>query len=140
MTDGWIDDRYCFACGEKNPIGMHLHFVLTDEGIEAKYAFPKELQGYSGIVHGGMISLLLDEVMVNLPWLKLKQPVVSADIRIKFIKPLKIGEIVVAKAFIEKQKKNIFWVKSVLIRERDGVKVAEAEAVCVQVSLEQMNA
>jgi acyl-coenzyme A thioesterase PaaI-like protein len=140
MTGGWIDDRYCFACGEKNPIGMHLHFTLTgDGGIEAKYTFPKELQGYSGIAHGGMISLLLDEVMVNLPWLKLKQPVVSADIRIKLKKPLKIGEPVIARAFIDRQKKKVFWVKGVLIRERDGVEIAEAEATCVQVNLEQMN-
>lgn len=140
MTDGWVDDKYCFACGEKNPIGMHLNFTLTgDGGIEAKYTFPKELQGYSGIVHGGMISLLLDEVMVNLPWLKMKQPVVSADIRIRFKKPLKIGEPVIARAFIDKQKKKIFWIKSALIREIDGVEIAQAEAVCMQVSFEQIN-
>ena len=140
MSGEWVDDKYCFACGDKNPIGMRLHFTLTkDGGLEAKYTFPKELQGYSGIVHGGMISLLLDEVMVNLPWLKLKQPVVSADIRIKLKKPLKIGVPVIARAFITRQKKNIFWVKSALIREADGVEVAQAEATCVQVSLEQMN-
>jgi acyl-coenzyme A thioesterase PaaI-like protein len=139
MNDGWVDDRFCFACGEKNPIGMHLHFKLTDDGgIESKYVFPKELQGYSGVAHGGMISLLLDEVMVNLPWLKFKQPVVSADIRIKLRKPLAIGEAITAKAFIDRQKKKLIWIKGVLTRDRDGVVVAESYATCVQVDAKQM--
>ena len=76
MND-WVDDRYCFACGEKNPIGMHLIFIETPAGLETKYTFPRELQGFKGIAHGGMISLLLDEIMVNLPWKKMKVPVVS---------------------------------------------------------------
>ncbi len=139
MSDGWLDDRYCFACGEKNPIGMHLHFTLTEGGIEAKYAFPKEMQGYKDTVHGGMISLLLDEVMVNLPWLKNKLPVVSADIRVKLKKPLRIGEKVTTKAWIDRQKKKLYWIKSVLTRDSDGVVMAEAEATCVQVDASQLN-
>ena len=139
MNEGWVDDRYCFACGEKNPIGMHLHFTATPEGLEAKYVFPRELQGYSNVVHGGMISLLLDEVMVNLPWLKSKLPVVSADLRIKLKMPLKVGEPVTAKAWIDRQKKKLYWIKSVLVKDNDGKVVAEAEATCVQVDARQMN-
>jgi acyl-coenzyme A thioesterase PaaI-like protein len=138
MSESWIDDRYCFACGEKNPIGMHLHFELTDEGIRAKYAFPRELQGYSNVAHGGMISLLLDEVMVNLPWLKSGLPVVSADIRIRLKRPLKIGEPVTAKAWIDKQKKKYYWIKSELTRDSDGEVMAQAEALCVQVDARHM--
>ncbi|MCE5301163.1 MAG: PaaI family thioesterase [Spirochaetia bacterium] len=134
----WVNDSYCFACGEKNPIGMHLHFETTGEKLQAKYVFPKELQGYSNTVHGGMISLLLDEVMVNLPWLKLKEPVVSADIRVKLKRPLKIGEPVTAQAWVDKQKRNIYRMKSRLIRDSDGAVVAEAEAVCFKINIEKI--
>jgi hypothetical protein len=55
MSDIWVDDRYCFACGEKNPIGMKLQFVLKDDFIETSFVFPKEFQGYKNTVHGGRV-------------------------------------------------------------------------------------
>jgi acyl-coenzyme A thioesterase PaaI-like protein len=134
----WIDDRYCFACGEKNPIGMHLKFTINNDIIETRYIFPKELQGYKNFVHGGMISLLLDEVMVNLPWLKLKVPVVSAELKIKLRKPLRIGEEVIAKAFIEKQKGKIYFIKGEVIKEKTGELIAEGESICFQIDAKQI--
>jgi uncharacterized protein (TIGR00369 family) len=139
MSGEWIDDGYCFACGEKNPIGMHLDFELTgDGGIKAKYSFPRQFQGYSGVTHGGMISLLLDEVMVNLPWLKEKKPVVTAEIKVRFIKPLAVLEPVTARAWVDRSRKNIVWIKSELTRDRDGEVVAGAEALCMKVEAGQM--
>ncbi len=129
---GWVDDGYCFACGEKNPIGMHLKFNLAGDALETKYTFPKELQGYRDIAHGGMIALLLDEIMVNLPWKKLKVPVVSAEMRVKLKKPLKTGEEVTARAVITKQNSRIIYVKGEVVRA-SGEVVAEGEAVCVKI-------
>lgn len=135
----WIDDRYCFACGEKNPIGMHLKFSINNDIIETRYIFPKEFQGYKDFVHGGMISLLLDEVMVNLPWLKLRVPVVSADLKIKLRKPLRIEEEVIAKAFIKKQKGKIYFIKGEVIKEKTKELIAEGEAICFQIDAKQIN-
>jgi len=129
----WIDDGYCIACGENNPIGMHLKFEAVGEGIEAKYAFPREFQGYSNMAHGGMIALLLDEIMVNLPWKKYNTPVVSADIRIKLKKPIMTGEPVRARAWFVKEKSRVFIVKSEVLLEKDGTIAAEGEALCVKV-------
>jgi uncharacterized protein (TIGR00369 family) len=133
----WVDDRYCFACGEKNPIGMHLKFTVTDSGIETKYSFPRELQGYMGITHGGMLALLLDEIMVNLPWQKYKVPVVSAEMRIKLKKPLKTGEEITARARMDREKSRAVIVKGEIVRA-NGEVVAEGEAVCIKVKVEQI--
>lgn len=133
----WIDDRYCFACGEKNPIGLHLKFLIKEDYIETKYSFPKELQGYKDIVHGGMISLLLDEVMVNLPWQKSKVPVVSAELKIKLKKPLKVGEEVIARAHIIKQKGRIFFIKGEVRTEKTNELIAEGESLCVKIDAKQ---
>jgi acyl-coenzyme A thioesterase PaaI-like protein len=126
----WVDDRYCFACGEKNPIGMHLKFTETEKGLETKYIFPKELQGFRNIAHGG--SLLLDEIMVNLPWKKLKVAVVSAEMRVKLKKPLKTGEEVTARAWIDRQKSRAIYVKGEVVLA-DGQVIAEGEATCVKI-------
>ncbi len=138
MNEVWVDDRYCFACGEKNPVGMKLSFNINKKEITTNYIFPKEFQGYKDIVHGGMISLLLDEVMVNLPWLIYKIPVVSAEIKVKFKKPLKVGEKITAKAWFEKEKKRIFYTKGVVMREKDNEIIAESEAICVKIDAKQI--
>ena len=56
-------EDYCFACGPKNPIGLHLEFQLADGKFRAHKALASEYQGYSGIVHGGIVTTLLDEAM-----------------------------------------------------------------------------
>ncbi|MBP7792914.1 MAG: PaaI family thioesterase [Candidatus Goldbacteria bacterium] len=136
MTE-WLDDRYCIACGDRNPIGMHLKFVIKDDNLETKYTFPREFQGYKDLVHGGMLSLLLDEIMVNLPLQKLKVPVVSADLRIKLKKPLRVGEKVIARAHIIKQKGRFFIVKGEIVKEKTNELIATGESICVKVGQQQ---
>ncbi len=131
------DDRYCFACGENNPIGMKLKFTVTEEGLETKYVFPKEFQGYRGVAHGGLITLLLDEIVVNLPWLKYKKPVVSADLRVKLKKRLMTGEPVTARAVIMEERSRAFKVRGEVVRDSDNELIAEAEVLCVKVKLEE---
>tara|TARA_B100000945_G_scaffold321230_1_gene334624 strand:+ start:3312 stop:3791 length:480 start_codon:yes stop_codon:yes gene_type:complete len=53
----------CFVCGIDNHIGLKLSFY--DNGIDEVWThcnFPADYQGYPGIVHGGIISSVLDEV------------------------------------------------------------------------------
>jgi len=53
----------CFVCGMENPIGLHLHMYETEPGvIESSYVAPEHFQGYPGVLHGGMVAALLDEI------------------------------------------------------------------------------
>ena len=46
----------------ENPVGLHLHFYETAPGvIEATYTAPGHFQGYPGVLHGGIVSAILDE-------------------------------------------------------------------------------
>jgi len=57
------NSRYCFVCGLQNPIGLHLRFYQTGAGeIEANFQVPEIYQGYPGIVHGGVVAAMLDEL------------------------------------------------------------------------------
>src|SRR5208337_3861942 len=98
---GWVDDHFCMACGKENPDGLKVDFEIKDGKISCKCAFQKRFQGYANIVHGGMIGLMLDEVMVNLPWKIYKVPVVSAELNVRLKKPVKVGEEVYFSAEIE---------------------------------------
>lgn len=56
--------RMCFVCGRQNPVGLKLTFYEDDEAHEVRVDFtvPEEYQGYPGVVHGGIVSAILDEV------------------------------------------------------------------------------
>ena len=54
---------HCFICGIDNPIGLNLKIYETCEGtIETTYTAPDHFQGYPGILHGGIVAAILDEI------------------------------------------------------------------------------
>lgn len=54
----------CFVCGRDNPHGLHMTFYDNGEDeVVADYAVPNAYQGYPGIVHGGIVAAMLDEVV-----------------------------------------------------------------------------
>ena len=57
------NSRMCFICGLENPVGLHLHIYETEPGvIEATYIAPEHFQGYPGVLHGGIVASILDEL------------------------------------------------------------------------------
>ena len=53
----------CFICGMENPIGLHLHIYETAPGeVESTYIAPEHFQGYPGVLHGGIVAALIDEI------------------------------------------------------------------------------
>ncbi len=53
----------CFVCGIANPFGLHLRFYESTPGeVTAEYTVPEEYQSYPGIVHGGVVAAMLDEI------------------------------------------------------------------------------
>ncbi|HJM88269.1 MAG TPA: hotdog fold domain-containing protein [Dehalococcoidia bacterium] len=56
-------EHYCFGCGRHNPIGLHLAFQRDGDGMTATYLPRPEDQGFPGIMHGGLLGLVLDEAM-----------------------------------------------------------------------------
>lgn len=63
MSSRQPNSRHCFVCGVANPVGLHLIFVEKTPGeVTAEVTLPAHYQGYPGIVHGGIIAAMLDEV------------------------------------------------------------------------------
>jgi len=57
------NSKMCFICGLENPVGLHLHMYETEPGIvETTYTAPDHFQGYPGVLHGGIVSAIIDEV------------------------------------------------------------------------------
>lgn len=56
-------DHMCFACGEGNQKGLKLKFFNEGNKIITEFTATEEHQGYPGIMHGGLITTILDELM-----------------------------------------------------------------------------
>ena len=53
----------CFICGLENPVGLHLHIYEIEPGVvESTYFAPEHFQGYPGVLHGGIVAAIIDEV------------------------------------------------------------------------------
>ena len=58
------NSKHCFVCGLENDYGLHLEFYQNEIGeVVVDYQVPKQFQGYPGIVHGGIVAALVDEVL-----------------------------------------------------------------------------
>jgi len=56
--------RHCFVCGRQNPFGLKLDFYEDAElgQVVSQFLVPETYQGYPGVVHGGIVAAILDEV------------------------------------------------------------------------------
>ena len=103
------DDNFCFVCGKNNANGLKLDFVETGDGkIRCEFLPRKYHQGFAGIVHGGIIGLILDEAMVNLLW-KQGKHVVTAHLELRLKKTADVGEKLFFEAGIEAEEKRLIY-------------------------------
>ena len=130
-----IDDGYCFVCGKKNPIGLKLDFSFDGKTITTEFVPQKEHQGYFNIVHGGIISTLLDEAMVKLA-IEMGMPAVTAHMDIRLKKALNVGKKITVQAEILRDTKKILKVHAKAVTE-DNVIVADATGKLMKVSSER---
>ena len=115
----------CFACGEKNPIGLHLHFFETADGCLSFFTPSHEHQSYNDRMHGGLIMTLMDEVMGNYLFLKGGIPAYTCKMESRFRQPILIGETVLITCE-EVRRKGHLIVMSAKITKEDGTIAAEA--------------
>lgn len=124
----------CFACGSKNPVGLHLRFEpVGADGLQTEYTPGRQYQGFQDIVHGGFLSLLLDEVMVNLPWQRWHEVVVTAELKVRLLRPARVDRPLVVRAFPDGESHSRLVFLKGEIRDRDGVLLATGRAKCVRV-------
>ena len=127
------DDQMCFGCGGRNARGLKLKFSLDEAGhrIRTEWTPSKEHQGYADLVHGGMIGLVLDELMGNLLW-KLGRPSVTAEMSVRFLKPTHVGKPLKGEAWVSSQRGRVCIVEAAA-RNAAGDRVAEAKGRFVQI-------
>lgn len=115
----------CFGCGGANDRGMKLTFVQdnVNKRIVGKFILGEAYQGGGGMGHGGIIALLLDEVMGKVCRFR-EVRAVTAELTIQYLKPVKVDEEIVVEGYeTEVKGRNLFLVGE--IRNDAGVVLAK---------------
>ena len=127
------DNQRCYVCGKENPVGLGVDFEINREqrAISAKFTPSVNHQGYEGIVHGGILSALLDEAMGKLT-VSLGIPAVTAEMTVQFKTPAAPGEELFISGWITGETKKLIQAQAKI--ERGPIVIAEATAKLVIIS------
>jgi uncharacterized protein (TIGR00369 family) len=127
--------RWCYACGDLNPIGLHLEFRMEDGWAVADFVAQQEHQGYPGYVHGGVVSSLLDEAM---GWATYGQGIwaLTAKLETRFRDIVPTGEPLITRARVTRDRGRTLEVRAELLHF-DGRLLAESTGVLFRATGEQ---
>jgi acyl-coenzyme A thioesterase PaaI-like protein len=129
------NSRHCFVCGLENTHGLHLKFYNTAPGeVTVEYTVPEQYQGYPGVVHGGIVAAMLDEVTGRVFMGDAASPrfMYTARLDIRYRRNVPVGQPlrIVGRAGKNKGRSAIATGE---IYGPDGDLLAEAEALLVNV-------
>lgn len=97
------EEQGCFACGAANEHGLQMKFFTDSERVYSFLEVPETMIGWNRIVHGGVVSTILDETMGWAAIYLFKQLGVTKTITVDFKKPVQCGEKITAVAGIEEE-------------------------------------
>ena len=128
-----LDNERCYVCGKKNPVGLAVSFTVDKDARTIRAAFiPADAhQGYAGIVHGGVLSSLLDEAMAKLAF-SLGIPAVTAEMTVKFKAPAAPGEELTVSGRLTQETRKLIQAEARI--ERGPVVIAEATGKLLRTS------
>jgi len=107
----------CVVCSEQNGQGLKLDFSISDDGVvSADFIFDKVFEGYPGMLHGGILSAILDGAITNClfahDWIA-----VTADSHVRFRHLVATDQAARVQAWITLSRPPIYDVKAEIIQD-----------------------
>ena len=119
-----LKDNRCFVCGSENPYGLNVNVEKDGEkGVKGEFIAHDRYRGWSEYLHGGIISLIFDEL---LGWLSfyLGYDAMTARFEIRYRKPVPLGSRITFTGSLEKENKGLLDINTFACLD-DGTIVAE---------------
>jgi len=110
----------CFVCGDKNPTGLQAKFYYDGQKAVSEVIALDKFEGYNGIYHGGIISTILDEVMIK-AILAVDIYVVTAEITVRFKRPVNTGDELRFLGWVTKNKGRIYFAEGEVINQKGEI-------------------
>lgn len=109
-------DNFCFACGKDNPRGLKMDIEIDEKRAQSIYRVRPEYQGWRKITHGGILSTILDEMMV---WAAAGREIhtITAEMTVRFKNPLPTDRTVKVEGRVVEEKKRIILAEAKVFDE-----------------------
>lgn len=116
----------CLVCGQANPNGLQLNFSSIDEEANAEWIPTLGWESFRGVIHGGIISAVLDEAMSQAIIFQHKNAF-TADLHVRFHEKVEVGELLTVRGRVLGSKKRLLFAEAELLT-CDGARKASATA------------
>ena len=106
-----VKDRRCFVCGEENPHGLKVKVEYNGvDRVEAKFFAEDRYRGWSDYLHGGVLTLIFDEM---LGWLSryMGHDAMTARLEVRYRKPVPLGSRLTFNGVLEREIKGLLDIK-----------------------------
>ena len=124
----------CVLCGAGNPWSLGVTFEIDgDGGVKTFFTPDLRLQGYDGMLHGGVSAALLDAAMTHCLFHRGVRAV-TADLRVRYPHPVRMGRKLDLRAWVTEAHAPLYRLKAELT-DGEGVLVW-AQATFCEVSSE----
>lgn len=127
------DTHMCFACSPRNPIGLKLVFEHEGDICRTSFVAGPEHQGWNGVMHGGLVTTILDEVMAQ--WLCVRNlTTMTAEMTTRFVNPVPIGvKLTIESRLVANKRRLILMEANAMLP--DGAVAAKSTAKFVPVDV-----
>ena len=107
----------CVVCSFANAKGLHLKCDVADDGsIKADFQCDESFEGYPGMMHGGVISSILDGAMGNCMFAR-GQTTVTIEMATRFRRPVVTGREATVSARITRVSHPLYLLEAEIIQE-----------------------
>lgn len=93
--------KNCIGCSPRNGKGLHLHFEPHGNEVRAQLLLDESYESYPGMIHGGIVALILDEVTGRAALWHARCFVMTVGIRIRYGAIMRPGVRYVARAEVD---------------------------------------
>jgi acyl-coenzyme A thioesterase PaaI-like protein len=115
-TNPFGDDHPCFGCAPAHPIGFRLRFAREEDEIVTRFVPGIDYQGPPGIMHGGLVTTLADEIAAWTVVGLLGKFGFTAQLSARLARPVRIGVEVLGRGKIEEESSRIVRVAVRLVQ------------------------
>lgn len=128
------NSRHCFVCGLANPFSLHLRFYDHAPGeVIAETTIGEQYQGYPGVVHGGIVSAMLDEAGGRAHMVGAEPRFMyTARLEVRYRQNVPVGQPLRLVGRVGKSKARTATATSAIYLQ-DGTLLAEAEVLLVDI-------
>jgi len=88
-----MEHSNCFGCSPNNTTGLTLNMHQIENGLVSTFRLPERFESYPGVIHGGIVSTVLDEVMGNVIAVLDERLCFTITLRVKYLAPLHTNEL-----------------------------------------------